>query len=435
MTSYGSDSYSYNSGNQRIKKTESGATTYYVSAGLDVLAEYDGSGNLAAEYIYGLDGKVSKFDSTQGHFWFVKDHLGSTRRLDSSSMLRDYYPYGQNKIAAGNEETAYQFTGKELDSGIGLHYFGARYYDPSIGRWLAPDPAGQGFSPYAYAGNSPLVMVDPNGEFFGLALALYSIYSAGKTAYSIYQAYQQGGWGSAFSALNQGIISWGAGQVVGSYATGAIGIGLGTSQGLWTATGGSAAHYGAGAFVGGSMAGLSGGDLWRQTGKSALLGGVIGFGSYKSSADYRYVTHQTVVGAAFQMGFRNSSFQYAAEYWGYDPTLYSYNGKYTDADAGRYRETGEVILGPKGARINGRVDGSKIMHIAWHETQHEMVLVPKTGEQLLLEHMRGVEEAIILNRAPLNKYFRLWSKGARNEIFAQINDYSYLYSWRNHYNY
>jgi len=81
---------------------------------------------------------------------------------------------------------AYKFTGKELDTETGLYYFGARYYDPKVSRWISCDPAfeeylpvgnnnrnlpGEGgiFNPinlalYHYAGNNPIKYVDPNGK-------------------------------------------------------------------------------------------------------------------------------------------------------------------------------------------------------------------------------------------------------------------------------
>ena len=124
-----------------------------------------GSGNLSAEYIYGIDGMVTKVDPVAGNLWFVKDHLGSTRRLDSSSMLRDYYPFGEDYTSAGSE-TDYTFTGKEKDASE-LYYFGARYYDARIGRWLSVDPlAGKypGLSPYNYVADNPLKFIDPNGK-------------------------------------------------------------------------------------------------------------------------------------------------------------------------------------------------------------------------------------------------------------------------------
>jgi len=117
---------------------------------------------------------------TEGYYFFYQDHLGSTRQLSQSDMQRDYRPYGEVVTAAGNDETAYQFSGKEKDLATGFGYFGARYYYPGIGRWLVPDPADVGWSPYAYCANQPVVMVDPDGRHPLLIGALFmGAYSAG----------------------------------------------------------------------------------------------------------------------------------------------------------------------------------------------------------------------------------------------------------------
>jgi hypothetical protein len=52
--------------------------------------------------------------------------------------------------------------------GLGWYDFHARYYDPMLGRWLTQDPALQTTNPYLDAGNSPMMYVDPDGEFFFL---------------------------------------------------------------------------------------------------------------------------------------------------------------------------------------------------------------------------------------------------------------------------
>ncbi len=106
-----------------------------------------------------------------------QDQVGSTRRLSNTDMTRDYTPFGETLVASGNNDNNYQFSQKELDSDIGLYYFGARYYNPGIGRWFTPDPAGQGFSPYVYCGNNPLSIVDPDGEFAFLAPILFGGFS------------------------------------------------------------------------------------------------------------------------------------------------------------------------------------------------------------------------------------------------------------------
>ena len=63
----------------------------------------------------------------------------------------------------------YQFSTKRLEVGSGLYDFGARWYDPSIGRFLSPDPAGfvDGTNLYAYVANNPVNFIDP----FGLSKA------------------------------------------------------------------------------------------------------------------------------------------------------------------------------------------------------------------------------------------------------------------------
>ncbi len=165
--------------NQRIRKTEGGIKTFYIRDNMNVLAEYDGSGNLTANYVYGIDGIVAKVIPSVGTKYFYKDHLGSTRQVNTeqgntAQQIR-YYPYGGISQMSGSE-TDYLFTGKENDGHAegDLTYFGARYYDPIIGRWLIPDPlAGKypSLSSYVYAANNPMKFIDPNGKaVFGLQI-------------------------------------------------------------------------------------------------------------------------------------------------------------------------------------------------------------------------------------------------------------------------
>ena len=57
----------------------------------------------------------------------------------------EYLPYGEtwveDKATSDGYTTPYKFTGKELDTETGLYYFGARYYDARISRWISADPA------------------------------------------------------------------------------------------------------------------------------------------------------------------------------------------------------------------------------------------------------------------------------------------------------
>ena len=52
----------------------------------------------------------------------------------------------------------------QVIAGMGLNYFGARYYDAEIGRWISTDPAAEFSDLYNYTGGNPIVAVDPDGR-------------------------------------------------------------------------------------------------------------------------------------------------------------------------------------------------------------------------------------------------------------------------------
>jgi RHS repeat-associated protein len=86
-------------------------------------------------------------------------------------------------LAESGTETAYLFTGKELDYGTGLSYSINRYLDQRIGRWLVPDPARQYWSPYVYCGNNPVKYKDPDGNFAYVLPAIPGLIVAGKALF------------------------------------------------------------------------------------------------------------------------------------------------------------------------------------------------------------------------------------------------------------
>lgn len=72
---------------------------------------------------------------------------------------------GRNGVD-GDADPRYRFTSKERDAETGLDYFGARYYDSRIGRWLSVDPMADfhtDYSPFAYVYNNPVLFIDPLG--------------------------------------------------------------------------------------------------------------------------------------------------------------------------------------------------------------------------------------------------------------------------------
>jgi len=54
-------------------------------------------------------------------------------------MCDQYSPFGNIDYSKGISDNTIQFTGKEVDPESGLTYFGARYYNPVIGRWISRD--------------------------------------------------------------------------------------------------------------------------------------------------------------------------------------------------------------------------------------------------------------------------------------------------------
>ena len=104
--------------------------------------------------------------------YYHNDALGSpiiaTDQEGRVVWRKSYAPYGQPIGPAAPNEPGY--TGKFEEPDLGIQDFGARWYDPRIGRFLAIDPVGfdpqnpQSFNRYAYANNNPYRFVDPNGE-------------------------------------------------------------------------------------------------------------------------------------------------------------------------------------------------------------------------------------------------------------------------------
>jgi RHS repeat-associated protein len=101
--------------------------------------------------------------------------LGSTSITADSSGTRTgelmYKPWGEIRYTWGATPTTYRFTGQREQAEIGLYYYGARWYDPSLGRWAQPDTvlAGalnvQAWDRYMYSNNNPAVYIDPSGHF------------------------------------------------------------------------------------------------------------------------------------------------------------------------------------------------------------------------------------------------------------------------------
>lgn len=96
---------------------------------------------------------------------FSSDAHGNTDAgYDGPSVKRyTYDAYGNAIRDNGEDDNPYRYCGENYDEETGLYYLRARYYDPSIGRFMSEDPAQDGLNWYVYCGNNPVMFVDPSG--------------------------------------------------------------------------------------------------------------------------------------------------------------------------------------------------------------------------------------------------------------------------------
>ena len=179
--------YQYNGQGVRVWRTITSP-----SAG-QAATVYDptGTGNLYGEYfaadyreyVY-LDGipvaaATDAGRAAPGITYLFADQLGTVRAVSNPQGVGSYQwawldnPFGEQPTT-GTSSLYTRFPGQYYDVETGLHYNGARYYDPGTGRYLQSDPIGLvgGVSTYAYVGNNPFSYVDPWGLNYAQSWAI-----------------------------------------------------------------------------------------------------------------------------------------------------------------------------------------------------------------------------------------------------------------------
>ena len=163
--------YTYDASGQKLRKVSSTTgTTDYISG-----IQYDNlSGTYGIDFIQTEEGKAYKrSDNTYYYTYDLGDQLGNVRlsfNKDPSSGLAsklqadDYYPFGMRYSLSGINK--YLYNKKEYQDETGDYDYGARQYDPVIGRWNVVDPLaekGRRWTPYNYGEDNPIRFEDPDG--------------------------------------------------------------------------------------------------------------------------------------------------------------------------------------------------------------------------------------------------------------------------------
>jgi RHS repeat-associated protein len=162
--------YRYDAFGRRVEKTGPQGSTRYLWDGLVLAQEMDGTGR--QEWFFEPDDfrPIAKIDVESGKILLcVTDQAGTPRELlglsGSVEWAAQFSTWGlvADEKATGTK-CGLRFQGQWFDAESGLHYNWHRYYDPTTGQYLSPDPVGIQGGPqiYGYVQN-PLTWIDPMG--------------------------------------------------------------------------------------------------------------------------------------------------------------------------------------------------------------------------------------------------------------------------------
>jgi RHS repeat-associated protein len=167
VTGAATASFVYDADGKQVKSIVGGVTTYYVGN------HYEVKNSVVTKYYFA--GATRLAVRTNGTLsYLLGDHLGSSSVTANASGVKTasalYKAFGETRYTLGVLGTDYKFTGQREEASLGLYFYGARWYDSSLGRFTSADtiiPSTQGtqaWDRYAYVNNNPVRYNDPTGH-------------------------------------------------------------------------------------------------------------------------------------------------------------------------------------------------------------------------------------------------------------------------------
>jgi len=168
VTGAATASFAYDADGKQIRATVNGTSTVYIGSHYEVK-----NGVVSKYYFAGTTRLAVRTGATLS--FQLSDHLGSSSVTTNASGAKVasalYKAFGETRYTTGSLYTDYKFTGQREESALGIYFFVARWFDPSLGRFLSPDTivptstqGTQAWDRYAFVNNNPVRYNDPTGH-------------------------------------------------------------------------------------------------------------------------------------------------------------------------------------------------------------------------------------------------------------------------------